>query len=541
MPLVRDVTFNLLRRLGLTTIVGNPGSTEETFLRDFPDDFTYILALQETSVVALADGLSQGLRKPVLVNLHTGAGLGNAMGALLSAACNKTPLIITAGQQTRQMLLTEPFLTNFDPTNLPRPLVKWSYEPALAQDVPAALMRAYAMAVQQPTGPVFVSLPLDDWDQEMPDKDAFRTVATRQAPDPDRLAAFADAINASRNPVLVYGGDVARSNAWEESIAFAERLQAPVWLGPFPERVPFPANHPLFAGALPSAIGPVSKALAGHDLIVVIGAPVFRYYPWVPGDYLPAGAQLLQITDDPYEAAKAVAGDSLIGDSRLALSALTPKVTQRAPSGTGKPYFVHEAAPDILRAVGEPLTAKQAFAALSLDLPEDYILVNESPSNIGQLAETPLGTITKPDSYYIMASGALGWGMPAAVGLALAEQRSGRNRPVIGIIGDGSFQYSLQSIWTAVQQKLHIVYVVLRNEEYGILKAFAHLENTPNVPGLDLPGIDTVSLGKGYGATAARAATVDAIRAAFTRALGEKGVFVLEILIDKATASLLKV
>ena len=123
MPLVREVTFNLLRRLGLTTVVGNPGSTEETFLKDFPADFTYVLALQETNVVAVADGLAQGLKKPVLVNVHTGAGIGNAMGALLTACLNKTPLIVTAGQQTRQMLLSEPFLTNFEPTQLPRPYV----------------------------------------------------------------------------------------------------------------------------------------------------------------------------------------------------------------------------------------------------------------------------------------------------------------------------------------------------------------------------------------------------------------------------------
>ncbi len=541
MPLVREVTFDLLRRLGLTTVVGNPGSTEETFLKDFPPDFTYVLALQETNVVAIADGLAQGLKKPVLVNVHTGAGLGNAMGAMLSAYLNKTPLILTAGQQTRQMLLAEPFLTNFEPTVLPRPYVKWSYEPARPQDVPGAFMRAYAMAMQQPTGPVFLSLPLDDWDQEMDAVDVLRGVSTRIAPDPARIADFAARVNASANPVLVYGGDLSRSQAWDAGIALAEKLRVPVWLGPFTENVPFPQTHPLYAGTLPPAIGPLSKALAGHDLIVVVGAPVFRYYPWVPGEYLPAGAKLLQITDDAFDAAKAVAGDSLVSDSGLALEALLPLVRSRGGNPAREPYFRREPAADILKDAKEPLTAEQVFAVLSERAPEDYVLVNESPSNMGELAQTTLGTIAKPDSWYMMASGALGWGMPAAVGLALAERRTGRNRPVIAVIGDGSFQYAPQSVWTAVQHGLHMVFLVLRNGEYGILKSFAMLEDTPGVPGLDLPGLDIVSLGKGYGANSWRAATAADIRDGFARALGAKGVSVIEIPIDTAIHTLLSV
>ena len=165
MRTVKEITLDLLRKLGVTTVVGNPGSTEETFLKNFPADFDYVLALQEASVVAIADGLSQSLRKPVVVNIHTGAGLGNAMGCILTAYQNKTPLIITAGQQTREMVLNEPLLTNIESINMPKPWVKWSYEPARPEDIPGAFMRAYATAMQQPQGPVFLSLPLDDWDK----------------------------------------------------------------------------------------------------------------------------------------------------------------------------------------------------------------------------------------------------------------------------------------------------------------------------------------------------------------------------------------
>jgi benzoylformate decarboxylase len=159
---VREATYDLLRQLGLTTIFGNPGSTEETFLRNYPDDFRFILGLHEASVVAAADGYAQATRSAVVVSVHTAAGVSNAMGALMTAAQNRTPLILTAGQQTRDMLLLEPWLVNAEPDVLVKPWVKWSYQPVRPQDIPAAFMRAYAVALQPPAGPVFLSLPLDD-------------------------------------------------------------------------------------------------------------------------------------------------------------------------------------------------------------------------------------------------------------------------------------------------------------------------------------------------------------------------------------------
>ncbi|MGB6581303.1 MAG: thiamine pyrophosphate-binding protein, partial [Streptosporangiaceae bacterium] len=194
------MTYDLLRSLGLTTVFGNPGSTEETFLQEFPEDFSYVLALQEASAIAMADAFAQVTRRPALVNLHSSAGVGNAMGNLVAAYHGNTPLIVTAGQQHRELMIGEPYLGNREATTMPKPWVKWSYEPYRAQDVPEAFMRAYAMALQPPAGPVFLSIPLDDWNQPLDGPARVRTVSDRVAPDAERLRLFADRISASRRP-----------------------------------------------------------------------------------------------------------------------------------------------------------------------------------------------------------------------------------------------------------------------------------------------------------------------------------------------------
>jgi benzoylformate decarboxylase len=525
---VYDATYNLLRKLGLTTIFGNPGSTEQPFLKNFPSDFEYVLGLQEASAVAMADGFAQATRRPALLNLHTSAGTGNGMGNIMTAYQNKTPLIITAGQQTREMILCEPLLSNRDETMLPRPWVKWAYQPVRAQDVPGAIMRAYAIALQPPAGPVYLSIPLDDWDQPALGEAVVRSVSSRFSPDPERVALFAERIQEAKNPVLVYGQEIERAGGWEAGIQFAERMKIPVYLAPLAERASFPQNHPQFRGALPIAIGPLSKKLRGHDLIIVIGAPIFRYYPYVPGEYLPEGAKLLQVTNDPADAAAAIVGDSLLSDTRLALEAFIdaiPEATSRtAPT-----------APHIERKLpappNSPLTAMEAFAALSELRPKDAILLQETPSNVADLLQC--WPTVQPDSYYTFASGGLGWNAPAAVGIAIAEKKLGSGRPVIAVIGDGALQYSVQSLYTAAQHKLKLIYIVPCNDEYAILKNFAVLENTPNVPALDLPGLDVVGTAKAFGCTGVAANTADEIKKAFTAALTTEGPTVIAIRIAR--------
>jgi benzoylformate decarboxylase len=490
---VREATFELFRAHGMTTIFGNPGSTELPMLADFPDDFTYVLGLQELAVVGMADGYAQSSGRPTHVNLHTAPGVGNAVGGIFNAAANKSPLVITAGQQVRPHITIEANLTNRDATAAPQPYVKWAHEPPRAEDVPVALARAIHQASLPPRGPVFVSIPMDDWDQEA-DADraaqaSKRVVSTRVAPDPAELGQLAALLESARNPVFVAGPDIDASGGWDAAIALAEKQRLPVWASPATggNRLGFPEAHPNFIGILPPAIGALSETVKGHDLVLVAGSSVFPYYPYLPGPLLPEGTSLVALTADPGEAARAPMGDAILGDVALALQELVERVgeSQRpAPEPRAEPGPPPEAS---------PMSGSEAMAALADAWPEDGIAVLESPSST--LALRNRLRLSKPGSYYFGASGGLGFGISAAVGVQLAQP----SRPVVCVLGEGSAQYGITALWTAVAYRLPVTFLVLRNEEYMILKWFAALEQVEGAPGLDLPGLDTAAVARGYG------------------------------------------
>jgi benzoylformate decarboxylase len=528
--------YDLLRSYDMRTIFGNPGSTEQPMLKNFPADFEYILALQEASVVAMADGFSQATRKPVVVSLHTSAGTGNGMGNIMTAFLNKTPLIIIAGQQTREMLIGEPMLSNRDAEMMPRPWVKWAYQPVRAKDVPAALVRAIATATMPPAGPVYLSIPLDDWDAEITTTPVPRAVSTRVAPDPEQLSSFAARIAKAKNFALVLGQEVDKSLGWEAAVKFAELLQAPVFQAPLAERAVFPERHVLFKGMLPIARGPLSNKLDGFDLVLVVGAEVWRYYPYVPGEVIPPGLALLQITNDPHDAATALVGNSLLSDARLALEGLyqllrstlnRPSLESNAPESFAATGLTHSTRKNET----SPMTAMGAWTALAQLRPKNALLVQESPSNGSDLVQ--VWPAEQPESYFTFASGGLGWNAPAAVGIALAQKHRRTSRPTILAIGDGSLQYSVQSIYTAVQHKVKLVYLVPLNEEYAILKEFAILEQTPNVPALDLPGLNAMVIAKSYGCPAFRAENATDLRKCFEDVLKMDGPALIEFPIDR--------
>jgi benzoylformate decarboxylase len=513
MTSVRVASFDVFRAHEMTTMFGNPGSTELPMLRDYPDDYRYVLGLQEAVVVGMADGYAQAKGGPALVNLHTAPGVGNAMGAIFNAQANHSPLVITAGQQTRSLVTLQANLTNRDATRMPHPLVKWSYEPARAEDVPLALGRAAHLATLPPRGPAFVSIPMDDWDAEVDEADARaaidRKTTGRAVGDPEAVAALARRLEAASDPVLVAGPEIDSAGAWEAAIALAERQRLPVFATPAPGggRLGFPEGHPNFRGVLPPAIGPVSETLAGRDLIVVVGSSVFPYYPNLPGKLLPDGATLVQITSDPDEAARAPMGDAIVADVKLTLERLLDEVgdSDRDP---GESLPAPTAGPE-----QDPITGTAAMHALRAAFPEDGIVVLEAPSST--LALRNQLRLSKPGSYYFGAGGGLGFGLSAAVGVQLAEP----DRPVVCVIGEGSVQYAVTAFWSAVAYDVPVTFLVLRNSEYAILKWFAAIEGVEGAPGLDLAKLDTAAVASAYGVNAVRVSAADELRTALGDAI----------------------
>jgi benzoylformate decarboxylase len=291
---------------------------------------------------------------------------------------------------------------------------------------------------------------------------------------------------------MVFGPEADRAVGWEAAVALAEKLRASVYGSPLLDRASFPEDHPLFGGPLGISVKTVGDRLAGHDLVVVVGSAVFRTYPYVPGDYLPEGTELLQITGDPGVAAAARVGDSLLGGPATAIELLLDMVTEGSARAMPEPMARPRELPQV---PSSPLTPPEVYAALSRVRPPDAVIVNESTSAMAQQVEG-LPTV-RSGSFFGTASGGIGWDTPAAVGVALGDRDRDVDRSVVGLIGDGSFQYSVQAIWTAAQHNLPIVYVVMRNQEHSILKSFAVLEETPGVPGLDLPGLDIASVARG--------------------------------------------
>jgi benzoylformate decarboxylase len=522
---VRQATLDLLRGLDMTTVFGNPGSTELPFLNDWPNDFRYILGLQEASAVAMADGYARATGRAAFCNLHSAVGVGHALGNIFTAFRNQAPLVISAGQQARSLMPLLPFLGASEAANFPRPYVKWSCEPARAEDVPGALAHAYYVAMQKPCGPTFVSIPIDDWGA-LTDPVAPRTVGTDPAPDPALVADLSRALELAERPVLVIGPEVDAEGAGDAAVALAERVRAPVWVSPFSSRVSFPEEHPLFAGFLPAAPERVSATLSAYDLIVVLGAPVFTFH--VAGDcaLFRSGTPLYQITADLDAAASAPVGTSLVGSLRLALQALGEVA---APSDRPEPPARKRSAPP---PAANPIPAEFLMHTLSATMPADAVVVEEAPSHRPAMqAHLPM---RRYGAFYTMASGGLGYGLPAAVGVTLADP----SRRVICLIGDGSMMYSVQALWTAVQHRLPLGVVVIDNGGYGAMRAFSRVLKVRSPPGLDLPGLDFVQLAAGMGCPGVRVSAADELEAALGRMYAADGPHLVEVAVDPAIPTL---
>lgn len=489
MSTVREVTYEVLRSLGMTVIFGNPGSTELPFLRDMPPDFRYILGLHERSAAGMALGYAMATGHAAFANLHSIASAGNGLSSIVDAYYGHVPLVVTSGQQDRRQILAEPFLVS-RAVDVVKPYVKWAYEPLRAEDVPAAIAHGYHLAMQPPMGPVFISIPMDDWIHEcqlLPP----RKVTQNLLPDTSALDEVVATLKTSKNPALVVGAQIEEDHAWHEVLTLAEHLQLDVFQQPIAPRWTFPRTHPQFRGGLLPAQQPLADQLAAYDTIVVLGAPVFLYYAHVPGHTVKPGTKLFQITNSPEHASAALAGVSIVGNIAAAARYLRAHTISKQSAVPATRNIPPETRPD------HPITPAYLFSILNRVMPRDAIICEECPSSKGDLDRHLF--LDEPGSFYSVPNGILGFGLPAAVGLQLARPE----RRVVCAVGDGSLQYSVQTLWSAVQCKAGVIFVVLRNSDYSALKGFCDFTQVGrNVPGMDLPGIDMVQIAQGYGMAA---------------------------------------
>ena len=503
MPTVRAATFEVFRRFGLTTIFANPGSTEISFLTGLPDDLEFVLALHESAVVGIATGYATVTGRPALVNLHTTAGLGNAVGALATARTNRVPLVVIVGQQDRRHLIYRPFLAG-ELAGLAGEYPVWVHQPMRPQDVPSAVARAWHEATDG-RGPAVVIVPSDDWAAPAADLELAAPAVLRRpaAADPATVDELAAVIAEARAPALVVGADADDADTWAALVELAERLQAPVWQEAFAARAGFPQDHPLFAGHLPAGRSRLRAALAGNDVVLAVGAPVFRQYPYEQGPLTEKDATVVLITDDIEDAHHSPVQLAVVARPAPVCSALARRLPDRrgATATPQRPRQAQRRAP-APPAAGEPLRAAHVMGALAERLPAETVVVEETPSSRPDLhrlmpARTPLGFLSA-------AQGGLGFGLPAAIGVRMADQR----RPVVAVVGDGSSLYGIQALWSAAHYRVGVLFLVLANGRYAIMDRLAEQEGGK----APWPAFDEVSiagLAEGLGCPAERVDSYD--------------------------------
>ncbi len=501
MPTVRDATFQVARELGLTTWFGNPGSTEIPLLADLPDGIEYLLALHENAAVGMAAGYAIATGRPALVSLHTAAGLGNAVNALASTRVNRAPLVVLVGQQDRRHLAFEPFLTGrLDGLAGDYPVAV--HQPLRPQDVPGALARAYHEAATW-SGPALVIVPMGDWSAVMDDTVLAAPAVCRSATGVAAadVAPIAQMLDAARSPVVVTGAGAADRATWDALVQLADRLDCPVWQEPFTGQAGFPQDHPRFAGFLPGGRAALRDTLARHDVVLVVGAGVLRQYQYERGPLFTGGTAVAVITADPAEAHRSPARVALIAPLAAACGLLAETVNARDRGPGSLRREPPPGRPSSDRASG--LTARDVFAVLAARLDPDAIVVEESPSARELLLE--MLPATDPLGYLGAAMGNLGFALPEAIGLRLADP----TRPVVAVLGDGSALYGIQALWSAAHYGVGVLFIVLANARYGVMDHLAAGQGKVPWPGF--PEVRVARLADGFGCPADSVATHDAL------------------------------
>ena len=544
----RQVLLETLINHGVDRIFGNPGTTESPLLDSLPDypQLEYIVHLHEGVATGAANFYAQASGKTAFVNLHVAPGLGNAIGAIYSALKNNSPMVVTAGQQDTRMRLRDPILGH-DLVAIAAPVTKWSVQVERADELGPILQRAFKIANEAPAGPVFVALPIDVMEQETSipaGKPGHSYTATR--PDPAGIAAMAKLLAAAKSPAIVAGDEIARAGADKALVKLVEKLGASVWFEGLRGQNSFPTDHPAYCGTLAFDAPGVARQLAGNDLVLMVDGPFFEEVWYAPGSPFAAGTKVLQIEAGASRLAYNFALDAgVVADAGAALEALDAALTgvdAAAAAKRNEAMKARKADDDaaqkarVEKAWGRtPTSMARAMAEIRAGSPKDVVVVDETITANLDLFKT--FTFKGPGDYYSGRGGGIGQGLAGAIGVAVAQTK----RPILCVSGDGSSMYSIQALWTAAHHDLPIVFVILANREYRVLKhnidAYrARFDVKSNKPYMHMdltgPTMGFVDLAKGMGVAGTYVSKADDIKAAIEAAFKSGKPHLVEIEIE---------
>jgi benzoylformate decarboxylase len=542
----RQVLLQTLINHGVDRIFGNPGTTESPLLDsllDYPQ-IQYIVHLHEGVAVGAANFYGQASGKTAFVNLHVAPGLGNAIGMIYGALKNGTPMVVTAGQQDTRMRLRDPVLGH-DLAAIAAPVTKWSVQVERADELGPILRRAFKIASEAPAGPVFVALPIDVMEQETSvPAGTPATLFPKALPDPAGIAAMAGLIAAARSPAIVAGDEVARAGADKVLVTIAGKIGASVWQEGLRGQNSFPTDHPAYRGTLAFDAPGIAKQLGGNDLVLMLGGPFFEEVWYGPGSPVAAGAKVLQIEAAPARLAHNFTLDAgLVADMGAALAALAAALPRidAAASRNAALKALKEAEDAAQKARVEkawartPISMARCLAEIEAGAPADVVVVDETITANLDLFKT--FTFAGPGDYYSGRGGGIGQGLAGAIGVAVARP----TRPILCVSGDGSSMYSIQALWTAAHHALPIVFVILANREYRVLKhnidayrqRFGVKSNGPYMH-MDLtgPAMGFVDLARGMGVAGTHVERAGDIEAAVASAFASGKPHLIEIEIE---------
>jgi len=510
----RQAFVELLISEGVTHLFGNPGTTELPIMQALPDypGLKFILGLQESVVMGMADGYARASRQLTAANVHVAPGLGNAMGALYNAKFSGSPVILTAGQQEQGHGLLEPLLYD-DLTSMAAPLVKWSIEVTRLQDLPRIMRRAAKIAMTPPTGPVFISLPGDILN-EITEIDMGQSVRIdhRVRPSDKSLDELANALLSAKNPVIISGQELSSQQAFIDASALASLLGAGVFQESVPFSATFPTSHPQYLGMLTRSQENVRKTLDPFDLVLCLGADLLRMSVYSPVEPLPNHSRVLHLSERSWELGKNYRTElALQANVCETLSVLLPLLRSRIDTKYKEQAQIRAKALEqqnwavtrnklttqvLTQSSMRPMSASTFVMHITNQLTPDVIVVEEALTSTQSLPQYLHQHY--PDSFFGLASGGLGFAIPGAVGVSMAKP----GRPVVAIVGDGSAMYGIQGLWSAAHFKLPITYVIANNKGYRIIKErLVSMQGSDRFIGMDMndPAINYCQLAQSMG------------------------------------------